>query len=151
VSEIRVNWIDAVRSAWFERLRRGAWSLTAALAAALGTIRLLDSSFAAAAAASVAAVIAACATGASKTSPASWRVCADGRAQVRWNAGAPVDAQAVFVSTFLIVLRHAGRDLAVWRDAAPSAAFRRLSVAMRWPGARQSLTPSNPAHATERT
>jgi hypothetical protein len=52
---------------------------------------------------------------------------------VRWDhSQAATDASADFVCSFLIVLRHETRKLAIWRDATPVRAFRRLSIAVRW-------------------
>jgi len=53
---------------------------------------------------------------------------------LRWDHDGRVSngVAADFVSSFLIVLRDGRRTLEVWRDATPPAAFRRLSVALRW-------------------
>jgi hypothetical protein len=67
------------------------------------------------------------------TPRAQWRVWPDGRVGVRWDdEDAPAEARPAFHSSFLIVLLRGGRALAVWRDAAPPDAFRRLSAAVRW-------------------
>ena len=129
--------------------------LTAAVAAATSLVLLLDSAAIAFAGAVVAALAAALAQSVAGK-PAverSWSVGPDGRVWVWWDAAAtPREANAAFVSTYLIVLGQDRRRLQIWRDAAPETAFRRLSAAVRW-GARPDSSDASTRQldATDRT
>lgn len=70
-----------------------------------------------------------------------WRIGGDGSLFVRVGGHPQVRADAAFASRGLIVLRHGGRTTAIWRDAAPAPAFRRLSAAVRWPSAHAQVGP----------
>jgi hypothetical protein len=61
-------------------------------------------------------------------------VLADGTIQWRSDPdrGAPIALEPVYVGAHWVVLRAGRLRLAIWRDALPLAAFRRLSVAARW-------------------
>jgi len=136
VSDIATNWIAVSRSAWRQRLRLGALALTAGVAAAVLLVHL-SGSRAFAALGGACAICAAALLGRARGAPEcerSWRIGRDGRVSVRWDrSGADrSEASAVFVSSFLIVLRHDRRSLEIWRDATPATAFRRLAVAARW-------------------
>jgi hypothetical protein len=82
-------------------------------------------------------------------------VAPDGCVSVRWDRSADVSTQvgAVFVSSFLIVLREGRRSLEVWCDAAPAEEFRRLAVALRWRTTRDKsvVGSSDRPHAADRT
>jgi len=118
------------------RLRLAALVLSSGVGAAL-IVALWLGSETTAALAGVAAMGAAALAGrkvAVRQPTASWCVRGDGRVSVRWGRRAACSdgVSAVFVSSGLIVLRDGMRTLEVWRDATPSKAFRRLSVAIRW-------------------
>jgi len=136
VSDISTHWIAASRSAWRQRLRLAALALTAGVVAAVLLV-LLSGSEAFAAMGGACAMCVAALLGRASRAPKndrSWRVRPDGRVSVRWDSSGTdsSEASAVFVSSFLIVLRRDRRSLEVWRDATPATAFRRLAVAARW-------------------
>jgi hypothetical protein len=145
VSDISISWVSVSRSAWRQHLHAGALVLTAGVSAAVLLILLFDSEATAAAGAASAMLVAAlCRRGAKPTAERQWRIARDGRVSVRWDgADDSSEATAVFVSSFLIVLRQGHRKLAIWRDAAPATAFRRLSAAVRWHSPRAGLLDSS--------
>jgi len=135
VSDISVSWLAVSRSAWRQRLKVAALTLTAGVATALALVLCLGSE----AVATIGGAGAAClamltARRAAPRQPAAqWCVRADGGISIRWGDGQlSHGVVASYVSSFLIVLRDGRRTLEVWRDATPPAAFRRLSVALRW-------------------
>jgi hypothetical protein len=146
VSDISVSWLAVSRSAWRQRLLQGALGLTAGVAAALPLVLWLGSEAVAAIGGGGATCVGALVGRnlISAKSAGSWCLRHDGSVSIRWaRATEAVDgASAVLVSSFLIVLRHGARTLEVWRDATPSTAFRRLSVAVRWHVARKGSVHS---------
>jgi hypothetical protein len=152
VSDISVAWVAVARSPWRDRLRRTALAASCGVAAAIVLMLMFRSGVAAGVAGALAALAVGCCSWRNRATPgAQWRVWPDGRVGVRWDdEDAPAEARPAFHSSFLIVLRRGGRTLAVWRDAAPPAAFRRLSAAVRWRIDRRAPTDSLP-DAADRT
>lgn len=131
MSEISVPLVTLRASPWRRRLRRAALALAAAAVALVAATRLSESAPFVWGAAAVALVLGAAWPVRDSAAGSRWRIGADGRVAVLAD-GTEVDAAVEFASSHLIVLRYGGRRLAVWRDAAPPVAFRRLSAAVRW-------------------
>jgi hypothetical protein len=131
VSEIAVAWVAVRPSPWQRRLRLASRALAAATVALLATIWLTEAQAYAWSAAAIAASLAAAAPQRGAPPALRWRIDGEGRLAVLVD-GAEYAASAAFVSPLLIVLRYGRRPLGIWRDAAPTAAFRRLSAAARW-------------------
>jgi len=142
VSDISVSWLAVSRSSWRQRLQVVALALTAAVATAVVLVLWLGSepvaTIGGAGAACLATLTARRAVRPQRAG--DWCIRADGGISIRWDGDDQVvnGVAADYVSSFLIVLRDGRRTLEVWRDATPSAAFRRLSVALRWRVARNA-------------
>lgn len=117
-------------------VRAAAVALTTVAAAACLAAALAGPSATRVAAALAAAAALAWATyGGRRSAPVLIRIGADGRLRLRAvDGGVDRPTEALYCGPRLIVLRGTTESpLAVWPDALPAAAWRRLLVACRWP------------------
>ena len=139
MSELAVRWVAVAPSVRQRRLRNLAIAITAGVLAALLVVHVSGAIAGALWAGLTFSLGAAAALVRRPPRPADerqWSIAADGRVAVRLGDQMWPDVPPVFVSSAFIVLRTGRRTLEIWCEATPIEAFRRLSVAVRWPARR---------------